>query len=203
MANTQSAFGFKHVGFLSGGSPDYQLTGSGLLIQSTNTTKIFFGDPVQKANATSAYIVQGAGGTATTGTAIIQGIFQQVQYVPSGGGSPTWGPYWPGAANADANPYLITAPNALFLAASLLTAIATANIGQCIGFNIGTGSTAGGGYSGATLDQSTATSVTSTLPFKVVSLYQGVGNGSDPSTNYNWAIVTFNNQIYRTLSGGV
>lgn len=202
MANTQTAFGFRHIGYLPGGAPDFQLTGSGLQVLSTNTTKIFFGDPVQKSNATSNYIVQGVGGTAAAGTAIIQGIFQGVSYVPSGQ-PPAWSPYWPGAAAADANPYIITAPNALFLAATLLTAIVTGNIGQCVGFNIGTGSTTGAGLSGATLDQSTCTSVTTTLPFKVVSLYQGVGNGSDPSSNYNWVVVTFNNQIYKTLSGGV
>lgn len=201
MANTQAVFGFQHIGFLSGGAPDYQQQPR--LIQSTNTTKIFFGDPVQKANATSNYIVQGVGGTAAAGTAIIQGIFVGCNYVPSGGGAPAWSPYWPGAAASDATAYVIDAPNALFKVAALSTAIVTGNIGQNFGFNIGTGSTAGGGFSGATLDQSTATAITTTLPFKLVQLYQGVGNGSDPTTSYNWVVVTFNNQIYRTLSGGV
>lgn len=202
MANTQAAFGFKHIGYLPGGAPDFQLTGSNLLVQSTYSTKIYNCDPVQKLNATSSYIIQGVGGTAAAGTAIIYGVFQGVSYTPSGQ-PPSWSPYWPGAAAADANPYVITAPNALFLAATLLTAIVTGNVGQCVGFNTGTGNTTGGGFSGATLDQSTCTSVTTTLPFKVVSLYNGVGNGSDPSSNYNWVVVTFNNQLYRTLSGGV
>lgn len=202
MANTQAAFGFKHIGYLSGGAPDYQQQTR--LILSTYSTKIYFGDPVQKTNATSNYIVQGVGGTAAAGTAIIQGIFVGCQYTPSGGlGIPQWSPYWPGAAAADATAYVIDAPNALFLVASLSTAIVTGNIGQNFGFNIGTGSTSGGGFSGATLDQSTATAVTTTLPFKLVSMYNGVGNGSDPTTSYNWVVVTFNNQIYKTLSGGV
>lgn len=201
MANTQSVFGFRHIGFLSGGAPDYQQ--STRLILSTNTTKIYFGDPVQKVNATSAYIQQGVGGTAAAGTAIIQGIFAGCEYTPSGGGTRAWSPYWPGAASADATAYVIDAPNALFLVAALNTAIVTGNIGQLFGFNIGTGSTSGGGFSGASLDQSTATAVTTTLPFKLVSMYQGVGNGSDPTTSYNWVVVSFNNQIYRTLSGGV
>src|SRR5882757_7440507 len=134
MANTQAQFGFKHIGFLSGGAPDYQQ--STRLIQSTNTTKIFFGDPVQKQNATSNYIVQGAGGTATLGTAIIQGIFVGCQFTPSGGlGIPQWSPFWPGAAAADATAYIIDAPNALFLVAALSTAIITGNIGQLFGFS--------------------------------------------------------------------
>ena len=202
MANTQATFGFKHLGYLSGAGPDYQQ--STRLIQSTYSTKIYFGDPIQKSTATSNYIIQGVGGTAAAGTAIIQGIFAGCMYTPSGGlGIPQWSPYWPGAAAGDATAYVIDAPNALFLVASLSTAIVTGNIGQYFGFNIGTGATTGGAFSGATLDQSTATSVTTTLPFKLGSMYQGVGNGSDPTSSYNWTVVTFNNQIYRTLAGGV
>jgi len=202
VANTQAAFGFKHIGYLSGGAPDYQQQTR--LIQSTYSTKIYNGDPVQKLNATSIYIVQGAGGTSTTGTAVLQGIFVGCQYTPSGGlGIPQWSPYWPGAAVSDATAYVIDAPNALFLVAALSTAISSGLAGQNFGFSIGTGSTSGGGFSGATLDQSTATSVTTTLPFKMVGPYQGVGNGSDPTTSYNWVVVTFNNEVYRTLAGGV
>lgn len=193
MANTQASFGFRHIGFLAGASPDYQqLT---RLIQSTNTTKIFAGDPVVKSGATN-YIIQGANNTTT-----LEGIFVGCQYTPSGGlGIPQWSPYWPGAAAADATAYIINAPNALFLAAALSTAIVTANIGANIGFAIGTGSTVGGGLSGATLDQSTL-GTTNTLPFQLFSMYQGIGNGSDPATSYNWAVVTFNNQRFKQLTG--
>jgi len=46
VANTQTVFGFRHIGYTSGGAPDYQLaTGS---ILSSNTTKIFRGDPVKR-----------------------------------------------------------------------------------------------------------------------------------------------------------
>ena len=201
MANTQSVFGFRHIGYLSGGAPDYQQSTRGIL--STYSTVIGFGDPVQKTNATSAYIVRGVGGTAAAGTAIIQGIFVGCHYNPSGGGAQVWSPYWPGAQASDGVAYVIDAPNATFLVASLLTAIVTGNIGQNFGFNIGTASSTGGGFSGASLDQSTATAITTTLPFKLVSMYNGVGNGSDPTTSYNWVVVTFNNQIYNTLVGGV
>jgi hypothetical protein len=190
MANVQSVFGFRHIGFLSGYAPDYQQQTR--LVQSTNTTKIFNGDPVVKSGATN-YIVQGSS------TTILEGIFVGCTYQATGG-STTWSPYWVGAAAADAIGYLINAPGALFLAAALNTAIVTANIGANIGYSIGTGSTVGGGFSGATLDQSTI-STTNTLPFQIVSLYQGIGNGSDPLTAYNWAVVTFNNQRFRTLTG--
>lgn len=201
MANVQAQFGFKHIGDASGGSPTYQQ--STRLIQSTNATKIGFGDPVQKANATSQYIVQGVG--STTPLTPIIGIFVGCQFTPSGGlGIPQWSPFWPGAASADATAYIIDSPNALFLVATLSTAVVTSNIGNVVAFTTGTPSTVGGGYSIATIDQSTATTTgttTSALPFKIVSLYQGIGNGSDPSTAFNWAVVQFNMQTWRNLSG--
>lgn len=193
MANTQSAFGFKHIGFLSGGAPDYQQN-SGVIL-STNTTKIFFGDPVVM-DPTTGFIQQAA---ATT-TQIV-GVFAGCMFTPSGGlGIPQWSPFWPGAASANATAYFIDAPNAIFLAAALNTAIVTANIGENITVNIGTGSTVGGGFSGATLDQAGLTTAT-TAPFKIIGLYQGVGNGSDPLTAYNWVQVTFNNQRFKSTAG--
>jgi hypothetical protein len=193
MANVQAAFGFRHIGFLPGYSPDYQqLTRQ---IQSSNATKIFNGDPVIKS---TNWIVQASNNTAT-----LEGIFVGCNYVPTGGTltlQPS--PFWVGSAASDATGYLINAPGALFLAAALNTAIVTSNIGNMIGFAIGTGSTVGGGFSGATLDASTATTTVSTLPFQVVSLYQGIGNGSDPTTAFNWAVVTFNNQRFRVGTTG-
>src|SRR5882672_869430 len=145
MANVQATFGFRHIGFLSGGSPDYQLATR--LISSANTTKIFRGDPISKIGTTN-YIQQAAAGTIT-----LDSIFDGCVYIPVGGGTPIWSPFWPGTAASDATAYVINAPNSLFLAAALLTAVVTSAIGQNINFNIGTGSTAGGGFSGATIDQ--------------------------------------------------
>jgi hypothetical protein len=194
MANVQAAFGFKHIGYLSGYGPDYQQQTR--LVQSTNTTKIFNGDPVVKSSGTN-YIVQ-----ASNNTTQLEGIFVGCNYVPTGGTltlQPS--PFWVGSAASDATGYLINSPGALFLAACLNTAIVTANIGNMVGFSIGTGSTAGGAYSGATLDQSTLSTALTTastyLPFQVFSMYQGVGNGADPTTAYNWVVVTFNNQRFR------
>jgi len=194
MANTQSAYGFRHIGFTSGGSPDYQLATA--LISSANTTKIYRGDPVVKI-ASSAYIGQGADVTTT-----LVGIFDGCVYIPVGGGTPIWSPFWPGTAASDATAYVINAPNALFLAATLLTSIVASNIGENVGYAIGTGSTVGGGFSGATIDQSTL-ATTLTLPFQVYSLFQGIGNGADTTTNYDWAVVTFQNQRLRTQTGVV
>jgi hypothetical protein len=199
MANSQATFGFRHIGYLSGAGPDYQLTTRA--IQSSNTTKIGFGDPVVKANATSNYIIQAVGTTVVT-TPII-GIFQGCQYTPSGG-IPTWSPYWPGAAAVDAVAYIMDAPNALFLAATFLTAIATGAIGQTVAFTGTVPNTTGGGFSSATLDAATLGTAGGTaasfLPFRIVSMYPGVGNGSDPTTNYNWVVVGFNFESNRALN---
>ena len=100
---------------------------------------------------------------------------------------------------------MITAPNALFLVSALNTAISTINVGYNINFTTGACSTTGGGFSVATIDQSTATALGTTssfFPFKIYSLYQGIGNGSDPLTAYNWAVVGFNFQLFRSMSHG-
>lgn len=200
MSNTQASFGFRHIGYTPGGAVDYQLLTR--QISSSNTTKIFRGDPVVK-DPTTGFIKQAANNTTT-----VDGVFDGCMYIPVGG-TPTWSPIWPGAAGADATAYVIEAPNALFLAATLLTSLTSSAIGQNIGFAIGTGSTIGGGFSGATLDQSTLTT-TNTSPFQVVALYGGsgnqsnfgaVGNGSDQASNYAWAVVTFNNQRFKQLTG--
>lgn len=199
MSNTQATFGFKHVGFRPGASPDYQL--STRLIASSNTTSIYFGDPVAKV-ANTQYI---AAQTVTTAT--VDGIFQGCMLIPSTGGAPTWSPYYPGAAGADVTAYVLESPDALLMAAAFSTNISSTAIGNGISFHTGTGSTVGGGFSGYTLDQATITTAT-TAPFQIVGLYGmgngnfgGVGNGSDSTSAYNWVVVSFNNQRFNSLGG--
>ena len=191
MANTAVKFGFRHIGYTSGAGPDFQMN-SGLIL-SSNTTKIFRGDPVCLDPATGA-VVQGANNTST-----LLGIFDGCMYTPVGG-TPQWSPFWPGAAGGPATAYVIDAPNALFMAACLNTSLVTANLGENVGFTIGTGNTATG-QSAATIDQA-STGLTITLPFRVVALgskYLAAGsNGADVSTAFAWAVVTFNNQQYKT-----
>lgn len=197
MANTQATFGFRHIGYISGGAPDYQLATG--LIASANTTKIFRGDPVV-INTSTGKIEQAANNTAN-----IAGIFDGCMYTPTGG-IPQWSPYWNGGgAASDPIAYIINASTALFLAAALNTSIVTANIGENVGFAIGTGNTATG-FSGATVDQSTL-NTTNTLPFRVVAPcttagnFGITGNGSDPTTPYGWCVVAFNNMNFKQLTG--
>jgi len=216
MANVQAQFGFQHIGYLSGSGVDYQQSTRAIL--KTNASAIGFGDPVIRQNATSAYIVQATGSLATA--APIEGIFVGCVYTPTSGLQiPQWSPSWPGnTVAADATGYVVDAPNAIFLAATLQTAAGTGDIGKVVNFTTGTPSTVGQQYSVATIDMSTATSAGGTaispLPFKIVGIpgsgvgigalanqFGRVGNGSDLTTNYNWVIVGFNNQINKALVG--
>lgn len=197
MANQQAQFGFKHIGYVSGAGVDYQLN-SQYQIQSSYATAILQGTPMVKS-ASSPYLIPATG---TGNLTAIAGIFQGVDYQPVGG-IPTFNQVWPGAAAADGKVHLIDAPNALFLVASLLTAVPTSAIGQNIGFSTGAGGTTiGAGFSTYVVDQSTLTTG-STAPFQVYSMYQGIGNGSDTTTNYNWIVVGFNNQRFRAGQSGV
>ena len=195
MANTQAQFGFRHDGYISGSGADYQLN-SQYQIQSSYATAILNGTPMVKS-ASSQYLVPATGtGNLTT----IVGILQGVDYTPTGG-APSFAPYWPGTSAADGKAHLIDAPNALFLVASLLTAVPATAIGQNIGFSTGAGgTTVGAGFSTYVVDQGTLTTGSS-APFQVYSMYQGVGNGSDTTTSYNWVVVTFNNQRFKQLTG--
>jgi len=195
MANTQAQFGFRHIGYISGAGVDYQLN-SQYQIQSSYATAILNGTPMIKS-ASSQYLVPATGtGNLTT----IVGILQGVDYTPTGG-SPSFAPYWPGTSAADGKAHLIDAPNAMFLVASLLTAMPVTSIGQNVGFSTGAGgTTVGAGFATYVVDQATLTTGPS-APFTIFSMYQGLGNGSDTTTSFNWVVVTFNNQRFRQTTG--
>lgn len=197
MANTQAAFGFRHIGYYSSGAPDYQLATASIL--STNTTKIFRGDPVV-INPANGKLQQAANNTTQ-----LAGIFDGCVYTPVGG-TPVWSPFWPGAGAAvDATAYIINGEQAIFLVAALNTSIVTANINTNVGFAIGAGNTTNG-FSAATVDQSTI-ATTSTLPFRIVAPvtasgnFGQVGNGNDPTTPFGWCVVAFNNMNFKQIAG--
>ena len=193
MANTQAQFGFQHFGYSPGGAVDYQL--SKYQIRSAYASAIYFGDPVIKS-ASTQYIQLSIGtGGGAAGTTI-SGIFYGCQYTPTGG-IPTWAPWFPGTGvGADATAYVMDAPNALFRVAALLTPIPATAMGNCIGYSTGAGgTTVGGGFSTYVVDQSI---MNTTAAFQLVSFYPGLGNGSDSTTNYNWVIVAFNTQRYKS-----
>lgn len=231
MANASTAFGFRHIGGLPGSAPTFEM--SVRAIQSTFATPISFGDPVVRANATSAYIVNTAT-TALIATTPLQGIFVGCQYQPTSGGGVVWSRFWPGnAAATDAVAYVIDSPEALFLASSIGSAIGTGQVGLNVGFainslsaGIATNAFTAGNLASAFLPTSgnspfvidgASVATTNTLPFKIrgvfgpsfgnfannaPGMFGGVGNGSDPTSLFNWVIVTFNQQAYQAGQSG-
>lgn len=200
MANTNNPYGFKHIGYLPGYAPDYQL--KSVVISASNATKIYFGDPVVQLN--TGYVGQGVNG-ATTG---FVGIFQGCDYL-NASGQYVFSPYWPGSAQADAIGRVIAAPGAMFMVQSNAGPTTFANIGENADFTVGTGSTVGGCFSGASLSN---IGTTNTLPFIIMGLQGGLinaggvggqGNGSDNTTAYNNVIVAFNQSALRAGVTGV
>lgn len=191
MSNTNAPFGFRQFGRLDGGAP----TGGIVVrtVDNADTTPIYTGDPV--TSLTTGYVAQ-----SSPGTTQIAGIFLGCKYLSSAIGRMVWSPYWPGSgASQDVEAYICNDPAALFIAQSNGSPIVFADINSNIQFAIGSGNAANG-QSGATLNQSTL-NTTATLPFRIVGVYQGVGNGGDAASNYNWAIVAFNNQDFKSLTG--
>ena len=79
--------------------------------------------------------------------------------------------------------------------------ITLAAVGNNVNFALGAGNTTTGS-SGASIDVSTL-ATTTTLPFRVIGLYTDPpgSNGSDTTSAFNWAYVTFNNADLKSLTG--
>lgn len=196
MANTLTPFGFRHFGYLEGFAPTYGM--SVRRIAAGNATAIFRGDPV--TSLSTGYVAQSAAGTTQ-----IAGIFQGCEYLSTSQQIKIRSKYWPGSdATGDVTAFLIDSPQATFLAQSNGTAIALSNVGNNANFALTQAGNTTTGYSGATIDQSTI-NVTTTLPFRIIRLYSDVGaagsNGTDNTTNFNFAVVTFNFQDFRSTTG--
>lgn len=188
MANTNAPNGFQFWGKMEGASPTVGLT---VRKAESSANAIGFGDPV--TSGTGGYIT-----ISTAGTTQIAGIFYGCEYFSSAIGRSVWSPNWPGSgATGDVTCYLDTDPNSMYVAQSNNTAITFADINANINFVVGTpATTAAGGFSTSSLDQSTI-NTTNTLPFRVVGLLTdyvpaGSVNGTDNSSAYNRVIVRAN-----------
>ena len=203
MANTNSPFGFLQYYGGAGGAPTFSQTER--RIASTNTTPIFFGDPVMPVIGTAnGYITQAAAGTTT-----LAGVFVGCKYLSVSQKRTVWSRYWPGSdASGDVYAYVIDDPNARFLVmsswasplATSLTTFGTSPVGQYCQFAIGTGNT-NTGSSGAYVS---TLGTTITYPFIVADLqvFPPGSNGTDPTTQYYNVIVGFNNEWLRSNGAG-
>lgn len=194
MANTTGFMGFKHIGFMPGAAPDYQINNRP--ISSANATAIYRGDPVRFA---SGFVVS----ADAANSAKVDGIFDGCVYTDSSGVT-KWSPYCPAAQAA--NGYVIYSPGALFLGQASNTAITSAQVNSNIGFVAAAGTTRGGGFSGYTLDSGNI-GTTATYPFRIISLFSAIQpntsvNGADDSTANNQAVVVFNNTDFKSGQTG-
>lgn len=191
MANSNAFIGFQPYS-PGGGAATTNFVLRETRILYSNGTKIYKNDPVQMLS--SGYIGQWTSGTAASQLA---GIFWGCEYPNAVGGGVSWSPYWPGSGAAPTNAvvkaYIIPVDLASpmwFVAQSDSTAFTQGDVGATVDVTIGTGSTSTG-LSGASLAYASL-ATTNTQPFKIMGLFNGIGNGSDASSSYNAVYVAAN-----------
>ena len=196
MTNTQVQFGFREYATIDGINPTY---GNAIKkIAAGNAVPIFKNDPVTQLS--TGYIAQSVAGTTQ-----IEGIFIGCKYLSASQGRTVYNSYWPGTdAIGDVEAYVINNPFQKFVVASIGGPLVFANVGNNVNFSLAVPGVTATGISGAVIDFATV-AVTATLPFRIFGLYSDVAapgeNGSDNTTTFNWAIVGFNNQTFKSNTG--
>ena len=206
MANVAGYFGFQARGTASG-PPNFAENHNQIYrIASNNATAIFYGDLVRPAYSGSptGYLTQWtAGDGASQAYYIPSGIFVGCSYYSASQQKTIEVRYWPGSdAVGDVSAYVIDDPNAQFVVQANSTAITQTSLGMTADIAstpVGNTTT---GISGMSLAAPTISSA-ATLPFKVVNLVTTPpgANGTDITTSYNYVVVAFNNQQYKSLLG--
>ena len=219
MANVFAPFGFAESHRL-GAAPNYQM--SSRWINSANANPIYFGDPVIQLG--TGYVAQATPSASASQTS---GIFAGCEYVSKAAKKIIWSPWWPGTTSDvvlsgtgfDVRAKVLDDPLIVFrvqmnggAAGSSLALLSM--IGMNATFSFGssaapTGDTAHppnqvSGIGNCALDLGvTSAPVTTALPFRIVDFIRdppGV-NGTDFTTPYAWAFVTFNNQDFKVTTG--
>jgi hypothetical protein len=185
MANTNAPFGLRHRSNVGGAAPNYSVIA--MTVDKDDTAPIGQGDPVKQVN--TGYI---AAWTAGTSVVALAGVFDGCEYLDNNGNYRR-SPNWPGSGAAqDVIAHVIPSYNdsATFLIQSSGSAITLADIGVNGDLVMGTPNTRTG-QSTSAINQATL-ATTATFPLKIIGLYDGVGNGSDAASSYNWVVVKFN-----------
>jgi hypothetical protein len=210
VANVLAPFGFSYVGRMDGSPPNAGLFTA--LITSGNTTAIFRGDWCHQLN--TGYIAQAAAADGGIGA----GVFWGCRYYSVSGKIPKWSPYWPGSdAAGTVEAFLINDPQALFLVQCgglSGSALPLTAVGKNADIDLTTAGNTNNGISGMALDDNVV-GTTSTLPFHIVRRFSdpvdgpqtGPGitgqNGTDNTTQYNYAYVTINAAVLKAGQTGV
>lgn len=199
MANTFAPFGFRPVS-TSNGPINWRM--SVRRVAAGDTTAIYRGDAVVPDTSTAnGYIKQ-----ATAGAVALAGVFWGCQYLSTSQKRTVWSQYWPGSdATGDVIAYVVDDPNARFLVQTSgssfqitgsVSTFTSSPVGQLAQLNVGTGSSVTQ-QSGMYLD---TVGTTATFPFQIVDMVIDPpgSNGADPTSNYNYVVVGFNNEMLRS-----
>ncbi len=199
MANSFVPFGFSPVN-TSNGPMNFRI--STRRIAAGDSTAIYKGDAVVPViSSANGYIKQ-----ATASTTALAGVFWGCQYLSISQKRTVWSQYWPGSdANGDVIAYVIDDPNARFVVQTsgssfqitgTPTTFTSSPVGQLAQLNVGLGN-ATTQQSGMYLD---TVGTTATYPFQIVDMVLDPpgSNGSDATSNYNYVIVGFNNEMLRS-----
>ena len=199
MANTFAPFGFSPIS-TSNGPINWRLSVRRI---ASSASAIYRGDAVVPVTSPSqnGYIKQ-----ATASTTALAGIFWGCQYLSVSQKRTVWSNYWPGSdANGDVLAYVIDDPQARFKVQTsgasfqiggTNSTFTSSPVGQLAQLNVGTGNTTTQ-ISGMYLD---TVGTTATYPFQIVDMVIDPpgSNGADATSNYNYVIVGFNNEMLRS-----
>lgn len=214
MANTFAPFGFRQAGTLEGNGPTYGLTRR--YLASSDTLTYFTGDVVQLSTGSGAgrgFITQPTTGGPAVTTPIL-GVFAGCEFFSAAVGRVIWSSFFPGnlgTSSSPCNAYVIEGEDNLFLVQCTTTAVVgTSQVGANFGFTTGeTGSSQTGGnqttgISNIALLSSVFTDLSS-QSFRLVDTSSNLAppgtNGTDSTSAGAIVLVSYNNQMRRTLTG--
>lgn len=195
MSNTNSPFGFRHLGFNKGGPSNNFSLVTYKVISSYTTAALYKGDVLEFDGA--GYVQRYTTGTNGSNVA---GVAVGFKYLSTALGRTIYSTYLPTTDHAyDAEVVCVPiagVPPQMFLVQAYATNFTIADIGVQLEPTYSTSgtSTGGNGKSGMTVTQGSAT--TNTYPFRVVDLYSNIAAsgtpGTDDTANYNIVVVASN-----------
>lgn len=210
MANSSTPFGFLPFGHRDGSAPTMGL--EQVNINSSNTFAFFTGDLVIRSTAGNNTITQSVAGS--TSAQVPAGVFAGCEFFSAAAGRVVWSRFFPGSVGANATvgvtkAWIVSDPEMQFLGASGSSVPFTATE---VGFNaviVTSQSSLGNTISGqSAMILSTAVTANASAAWKIVDLYSnvlpgGVAPGSDPTTGFNWVVLTPNSWERRTGTTGI